>query len=73
MLTIQRVLEKTEGTIQRNCLHWVHKTQDEDKQSRKNTSQKIKKGPFKKQGANPGAREGGADPTSYKTPVVYIW
>ena len=35
--------DNQEWTIQRNCLHWVHKTQDEDKQSRKSTSQKIKK------------------------------
>jgi len=30
-----------EWTIQRRCQHWVHKTQDENKQD-KNTTQKTK-------------------------------
>jgi hypothetical protein len=36
------MLENTEGailkwTVQRNWQHWVHKTQDEDKQNQKHT------------------------------------
>jgi len=32
------MLEITTGTFQRNWQHWVHKTQDEDKQNNKHTT-----------------------------------
>jgi hypothetical protein len=49
-----------EWTIQRYMQHWAHKTQDEDKKTKK--TQKIEqmnnKEPTKKIGVNPGACEG---------------
>jgi hypothetical protein len=52
-------------TILRNWQHWVHKTQDEDKQN-KNTTQKTKEmsnmNPTKNRGMNPGTHEWQAGP-----------
>ena len=36
------MLKKTEEPIQINWHHWVHKTQDEDKQNRQNREQTRK-------------------------------
>ena len=35
--------ETNKWTIQRYCPHWAHKTQNENKQNAKNTTQKTKK------------------------------
>jgi hypothetical protein len=36
-------MDNQEWTIQKYWQHWVPKTQDEDKQNKKNPTQKIKK------------------------------
>ena len=57
-----------EWTIQRNWQHWVHNTQDKDKQKKQHRKLKDEQhGLHQKLGMNPCACEGLSVPASYKT------
>jgi hypothetical protein len=53
----KKTLEKSEGTIKRHWQHWVHKTQDEGKNNKTQTTKKMSN-------TDPQTTGGGGEPMS---------